>query len=128
MARRKTTITEENLNDAFIEYVNFSCKSTLKLYKTGEIIDEEKSVRWNREEIVRLNNLRFEDTIRLNQKKNELYEKFKDTVCKYIVQESRVEESRSKKIFKFLEKKELLEMNQKFNLNDLDDLLDVFYK
>lgn len=126
--KKQVEITVDAMSEAFDKYRDFSCKSTLKLYKTDEIIDEEKSVRWNREEIVRLNNLRFEDTNRLNQKKSELYEKFKDTVCKYIVQETKVEETRSIKIFKFLEREECLVSNGRFCCDCLDDLLEVFYK
>lgn len=33
---------------------NRPTQPTLKKYKTGDIIDEEKSVRWNKEEVERL--------------------------------------------------------------------------
>ena len=43
------------------EYTEFSCKPKNPKYKVGTIIDEDKSVRWNREEIERLNDIHTEE-------------------------------------------------------------------
>lgn len=48
---------------------------TLKKYKTGDIIDEEKSVRWNKEEVERLKKAYIDECNRLSKEKNELLSK-----------------------------------------------------
>ncbi len=43
---------------------------TLKKYKFNDVIDEEKSVKWNREEIKRLNRAYVDECNKLNDEKN----------------------------------------------------------
>lgn len=66
------------------QYTDFSCKPSYKKYKEGTIFDEEKSVRWNREEVDRKNNLRQEEVKRLNREKNQMYEKLVNLIYQYI--------------------------------------------
>lgn len=47
-----------------------SCKPTAIRPKTGTFIDEEKSVRWNKEEVVRQQETYDAEVKRLNQEKN----------------------------------------------------------
>lgn len=49
---------------------NMSCKPSWKKPKTDDVIDEDKSVKWNREEVIRLQNAYDEEVKKLNTKKN----------------------------------------------------------
>ena len=52
------------------EMVNMSCKPSYIRPKTGDVIDEDKSVKWNREEVERLQNSYDEEVKKLNIAKN----------------------------------------------------------
>ena len=49
---------------------NMSCKPSFKKPKNGDVIDEDKSVKWNREEVTRLQNDYDEEVKKLNTEKN----------------------------------------------------------
>ena len=49
---------------------NMSCKPSFKKPKNGDVIDEDKSVKWNREEVERLQKAYDEEVKRLNTEKN----------------------------------------------------------
>ena len=81
--------------------LNFSCKPTTKIVARGTIIDEEKSVRWNREEVER-RRMAYEDEVkRLNTEKNKRIENAKKEVIDYIAQQG-LEEEKAKLLFDFL--------------------------
>lgn len=126
--KKQVEITVDAMSEAFDKYRDFSCTPKTKAYRVGDIIDEEKSVKWNREEVDRLRHLRIEEIKLLNKQKQELYEEFKDMVCKYIMEEIKVCEERSKKIFDFLGKNYYLVSNGQFYCDILDDFLEAFYK
>lgn len=52
------------------EMANMSCKPAFSKPRTGDVIDEDKSVKWNREEVVRLQNTYEEEVKKLNTAKN----------------------------------------------------------
>lgn len=52
------------------EMENMSCKPSYRKPKTGDVVDEDKSVKWNREEVIRLQNSYDEEVKRLNTAKN----------------------------------------------------------
>lgn len=52
------------------EMVNMSCKPSFAKPKTSDVIDEEQSVIWNREEVIRLQNIYEEEVKKLNTAKN----------------------------------------------------------
>ena len=99
------------------QYTDFSCKPSYKKYKEGTIFDEEKSVRWNREEVDRKNNLRRE--------KNQMYEKLVNLIYQYIIQETKVSKERAAKIYNYLYE-EYHSYGLTECINHLDDLLDLF--
>ena len=115
----------EKLCDMANEYINFSCKPKNRKYKTGDIFDEDKSVRWNREEVERRNKLHEEEVKRLNTEKNQLFIKWIDAVYDYIIQETGVKKGKAKNIYNYLYEEYhsygLLEV-----LAHLDNLLDLF--
>ena len=84
------------------EYEKFSCKSKLRKYKVGEVIDEEKSVRWNREEVERLNKLHEDEVKALNTKKNLLYTTLIKAIKEYIMKNTDVSEPQATKIWEYL--------------------------
>lgn len=52
------------------EMANMLCKPSMLKPKTGDVIDEDKSVKWNREEVIRLQNAYEEEVKKLNTAKN----------------------------------------------------------
>lgn len=52
------------------EMANMSCKPSTPKPRTGDVIDEDKSVKWNREEVIRLQNTYEEEVKALNTAKN----------------------------------------------------------
>ena len=51
---------------------SMSCKPTQARLRPDYVIDEDKSVKWNREEVQRLNDLHDQQVIELNRKKNKM--------------------------------------------------------
>jgi len=74
-------------------YKNFSCKPDEKefpKYNRGDIIDEGKSVKWNREEIERRINARAEEVKRLKTLRNKLYNLYEQTAIKILAKEYKI--------------------------------------
>ena len=67
--------------------------------KTGDIIDEEKSVRWNREEVERLKEAYGEEVKRLNREKNALVTSATDRAIRLIAEETGLCEKKARLIF-----------------------------
>lgn len=115
----------ENLCEMADEYTCFSCKPKGRKYKNGEVIDEDKSVRWNREEIKKRNELHDEEVKKLNMQKNKMLLEWIDAVKLYIMEETKVKKDKADKIYNYLYMKYhsygLLEL-----LANMDELLDLF--
>lgn len=107
------------------QYTDFSCKPSYKKYKEGTIFDEEKSVRWNKEEVEKRNNLYQEEVKKLNRKKNQMYEELVNLIKQYIIQEANVSDERAAKIYNYLYE-EYHSYGLTECINHLDDLLDLF--
>lgn len=107
------------------EYTNFSCKPKERKYKIGEVFDDDKSVRWNREEVERRNKLHDEEVKRLNMQKNKMLLEWTDAVKLYIIKETKVKKDKADEIYNYLYEKYhsygLLEV-----LANMDELLDLF--
>lgn len=115
----------ERLYEMVDEYTKFSCKPKNPRYKVGTIIDEDKSVRWNREEIDRLNDIHTEEVEELNRKKNLLFLNLKNAAEKYIIEETNVSKKRAEKIFEYIYE-EYHSYGIKECFNHLDNLLEIF--
>lgn len=107
------------------EYIDFSCKPKNKKCKPGTIFDEEKSVRWNREEVERRNKLHEDEVKELNTKKNQLLIEWIKAVYDYIIEETGVSEEKAKDIYNYLYA-EYHSWGFMEILNHLDDLLELF--
>ena len=112
------------LTDKATEYLEFSCKPSFSKYREGYVIDEDKSVKWNREEVEK-HNIRYQEEVkRLNNEKNKLYTELVSTIKEYIIEETNVKKTRAEKIYNYLYEEHsgnILEM-----LDYIDDLLDLF--
>ena len=106
-------------------YTDFSCKPTCKKYKNGTVLDEDKSVKWNREEVVKRNLLYDDEVKRLNRKKNRMYTELVNLIQKYIIQETNVSDKTSTKIWNYLYE-EYHSYGLTECINHLDDLLELF--
>ena len=60
----------EEIREDFITLAHMSCKPTLVKPRANDVIDEEKSVRWNREEVERRILAYVDEVKRLNSEKN----------------------------------------------------------
>ena len=72
---------------------NFSCKpdeTEFPKYKHGDVIDEDKSVKWNREEIERCINARTKEVKRLQTLRNKLDNLYEKTVIKILAKEYKI--------------------------------------
>ena len=93
------------LTSAYEDFLgNFSCKPDRDEFpypKVGTIIDEEMSVKWNREEVDR-QRAAFEKRVEdLNKYKNLINVHFKEQVSRLLAKESHITIMASKKIFNF---------------------------
>lgn len=84
------------------KYTNFSCKPSCKKYKEGTVFDEEKSVRWNKEEVKKRNDFYQEQLNNLNRIKNEMYKDLSNLIKQYIIQETKVSDKQATKIYDYL--------------------------
>lgn len=125
----------EEFNKRLTEIENLSCRPDFKKPKTGDIIDENKSVKWNREEVERLQKAYDIEVKKLNDSKNklrnEIYQDIYSEICETI--NFRVPES--KKIT--IEKARLIfnkayadEHSSGFYsvFNEIEELIDLFIK
>lgn len=66
------------IDKLYCEAYKITCKPDPKKfprYKENDVIDENKSVKWNREEIIRLNQMHQNEVVRLNRIRNsEIFE------------------------------------------------------
>lgn len=87
-----TELKNISLKDLFkkLEQVheNTSCKpDTLALPKKNEVLDENKSVKWNREEVERRREAYFEEVKRLNRERNKAISDVESDICQKIMRE-----------------------------------------
>lgn len=74
-------------------YKNFNCKPDEKefpKYNRGDVIDEDKSVKWNREEIERRINARTEEVKRLQTLRNKLDNLYEKIAIKVLAKEYKI--------------------------------------
>lgn len=70
--------------------------------KTGTVIDEDKSVRWNREEVERLKTAREEEVKRLNRKKNKAINDATNQIVKLIAKELNTSTDKAQILWNFI--------------------------
>lgn len=89
--------------------LKFSCKPDRKIYpypKKGAILDEEKSVKWNKEEVER-QRLAFENRCdKLKVWKNEILEQYEERIIELLAEYNKISNKESEIIWRFVCEKE----------------------
>ena len=83
---------------------NFSCKPDRDKFpypKIGSVIDEEKSVKWNREEVERQRNAYFTKVQEINQSRNFVIVNLRDQLAKVLAKENKLTIDESKELFTY---------------------------
>ena len=91
-----------SLSDDF--WRTFSCKPDRKEYpypKTGDILDEDKSVKWNREEVERQRQAYLNRVDELNRCKNTISNAFDDRIVTLLAKDHGFSKEESRKIWNF---------------------------
>lgn len=78
-----------------------SCKPTRHRLKPDTVIDEDKSVKWNREEVQRQNDLYEQEVKELNSKKNRLRDSLYDEIYEKISYELDIPKDKAKPIWAY---------------------------
>lgn len=84
--------------------LDFSCKpdrSKFPYPKVGTVIDEEKSVRWNREEAEKQRAAYAEEVARLNKEKNEISLLYEEEMVKKLAKEYGMSLQEAKVVYKY---------------------------
>lgn len=85
-------------------YMHYSCKPDREKYpypKMTDVIDEEQSVKWNREEVTRLRKA-FENRVdELNKYKNLISNEFENGIIKILAKGNHISVNESKKIWSY---------------------------
>lgn len=88
MQKYKEEINIDMLRSEFKDWQDMSCRpSIIKKLKEGTIIDEEQSVRWNREEVQRRNEEYEKEVKQLNALKNKARDAFYEKLYMFIMNE-----------------------------------------
>ena len=127
---RRTKYEPEPDNFAILENLmdqvnSISCKPGPEFTKVsrGTVIDEEKSVRWNREEVERLRNEYDEEAKRLNRIKNEKYNEAVERIINLISKETGLSKEKAGKLWSYAFYKYHADSDSLFlNLEELCDL------
>ena len=77
----------EKIVEEWTAWENMSCKPKTKRIKEGTVLDEDKSVRWNREEVERLNKEYDAVVAELNTKRNKARDMLYEHIYEYIIDE-----------------------------------------
>lgn len=100
---------------------NMEYKPSSKRLRKNQIIDKDKSLEWNHEQ-VELNNERYEkEAAKLNKERNQAWDSFNKDICTKIQAEIgyRISEEAAMKIWKYT-----YEYEQLHNCNDIQCVLD----
>lgn len=84
--------------------MGYSCKPDREKYpypKRTDILDEDRSVKWNREEIERLRKVYENKVVELNKHKNLIINAFEDTVVKVLAKDNHLSLDESRKIWNY---------------------------
>lgn len=121
-------ITSDDVFAKYKEYDDFVKENSIVgrcmhlLYKENHVFDEEKSVKWNREEVKRRNDEKRERGQKYFSKRAEMYNAFVDIVHQYIENELHLPRSKAEDLWSLC--REHYE-NEPMCLEFLDSLINV---
>ncbi len=75
---------QDELIELWTKACTFSTKPNIKRYEAEHVFDENKSVKWNREEVERINKMYDEKAQELKEEKQAISAKAHDETIKYI--------------------------------------------
>lgn len=115
----------DDIKEKWYKVVDFSTipDSSFKSYPHGYVFDEEKSVKWNREELERVNAEYHNERDRLRRAYSDLYNEANDLTLKYIMQETRMNVDQAKILWLYVDREyhhDLYELFEK-----LDEFIDL---
>lgn len=114
----------EDLIEKLHTYVEYYINIDRGVYfKPNHIFDEDKSVKWNKEEVERRNNNIYKQRQEDKKEKAKLYNDVEESIKKYIVQQINVTEEKAIKIYNFVFEDGIYNDNDFYRL---DTLLDLF--
>lgn len=91
----------KEIENSWDNMVSMSCRPINPKLKEGTVIDENKSVKWNREEVERINALRDEELKKLNTAKNLERTKLEEEIVKKLADEGKITYAKAKKIYSY---------------------------
>ena len=93
----------ESLQRMMDEVNRLSCKPgpEFKKVAVGTILDEDKSVRWNREEVERIREEYTEEVKRLNRERNKKYTEVIEQIVEFISEETGLSNEKAKILWEF---------------------------
>ena len=122
---------EDIYKELFATY-EMDVRPKTKKVKEGTVIDEDKSVKWNREEVKRLNDAYVEETRSLRRKRNEKEAKVRAELVEAVNAEleKKVSEETVKKMIANVDEQESSEgaINHSIAMEDLIDLVNSVIK
>jgi hypothetical protein len=89
----------KEIRHSWSKMMDMSCKPINPKLKEGTVIDENKTVKWNKEEVNRINALREEEIKKLNTAKNLERDKLEDEIVKKLAEEGNISYAKAKKIY-----------------------------
>ena len=97
------SVSFESLQRMMDEVNHLSCKPgpEFKKVAVGTILDEEKSVRWNREEVERIREEYTEEVKRLNRERNKKYTEVIEQIVEFISEETGLSNEKAKLLWEF---------------------------
>lgn len=123
---KKNDITLDQIKESIISACMMSCRPDREKFpypRVGAVIDEDKSVRWNREEVDRLRQAHDEEVKKLNQLRSKKESDSHDLAIQYIQQETKLNSKQAAIYFSYI--LDNYHANIDDLVNKLDELVDI---
>lgn len=123
--QNKNYITINSIREQYNTYIEMSCRPSFSKVRPDYIFDEDKSVKWNREQAI-LNNEKYSAELSaLNTRKNKARDAIYKSIYNYIQQEigNNFSENKAKAVFNYID--DIYDGNIYDILNHVDDLIEL---
>lgn len=97
-----SVIAVEEIEILYDEADKMPTRTDLIRYKEGHVFDEDKSVKWNKEEVARRNNLYLEDDNRVKQERRDAFNKANERAISYVMQETGLNRDKASAILNYV--------------------------